>query len=189
MNLPLLFRLKGKSALVVGLGKTGKRRAEALSAYGCKVIGADPNARDLPKDIEYVATSYQSSLLEGMTIVIAATNDAKVNRSILADCNARGILCNVVDAPEQSDFIFPSVIRRGDLSIAVCTEGASPFLTKTIKQELEALYDESYAERTELLKKLRASALRNMTSEEKRIYLKKISSASIETLREEVERL
>ena len=78
---------------------------------------------------------------------MAATDNRELNQQIKRDCAALKIWCNRVDDPEDSDFIFPSVIRRGDLTLSVCTEGASPFLTKRIVDELADRYDDSYTEK------------------------------------------
>jgi len=95
-----------------------------------------------------------------------------------------------VDDPEDSDFIFPSVLRRGDLTVSVCTEGASPFLTKSIVEELTDRYDQSYVEKTALLRLLRRAVLAgNATPSEKTEKLKELSQCSNEELKDSLERL
>lgn len=189
-RLPLLFTTEGRKALVVGGGRVGCRRARTLAEAGCALTLV---TADLP--VEAVAgvtlclASYGQEHLEGMALVVAATDDARVNAKIVADCKARGILVNCVDNPGASDFIFPSVVRRGDLTLSVCTEGASPTLTKAIVSELKVRYDESYARRLTYLKKLRQRTLASsLDKDEKQARLKAQAAMSVEELQKEWEK-
>lgn len=142
---------------------------------------------DICGQIEYPRIE---TALDGMDLVVAATDQRELNDQILENCKIRGIWCNVTDDPEHSDFIFPSVVRRGDLTISVCTDGASPTLTTQIKKELEEKYDESYAERLRLLKQLRRHLLKtDASSEEKKRQLRELTALTIEELQREVEKI
>lgn len=194
MKAPILLNFEGKQALVIGGGKVGLRRAETLARYGCSVTCVDNNM-EVPEPpvpgVRYVKAFCQvDTALDGMDIVVAATDRREVNERILENCKLRGIWCNVADDPERSDFIFPSVVRRGDLTLSVCTDGASPFLTTQIKKELAQRYDESYTERVALLKKLRRHVLaKGLPPDEKRVQLKLYTELTIEELRKEVEKI
>ncbi|MGL4282782.1 MAG: precorrin-2 dehydrogenase/sirohydrochlorin ferrochelatase family protein [Eubacterium aggregans] len=189
-RLPLLFTTKERKALVVGGGRVGCRRARTLAESGCILTLV---TADLP--VEAVAgttlclANYGQEHLEGMALVVAATDDARVNAKIVADCKARGILVNCVENPEVSDFIFPSVVRRGDLTLSVCTEGASPTLIKAIVSELRVRYDESYGPRLTYLKKLRQRTLAlSLNTDEKQARLKDQAAKSVEELQKEWEK-
>ncbi|MGL4548852.1 precorrin-2 dehydrogenase/sirohydrochlorin ferrochelatase family protein [Eubacterium aggregans] len=189
-RLPLLFTTKERKALVVGGGRVGCRRARTLAESGCILTLV---TADLP--VEAVAgttlclAKYGQEHLEGMALVVAATDDARVNAKIVADCKARGILVNCVENPEVSDFIFPSVVRRGDLTLSVCTEGASPTLIKAIVSELRVRYDESYGPRLTYLKKLRQRTLAlSLNTDEKQARLKDQAAKSVEELQKEWEK-
>ncbi|WP_195268246.1 bifunctional precorrin-2 dehydrogenase/sirohydrochlorin ferrochelatase [Eubacterium sp. 1001713B170207_170306_E7] len=194
MRGPVLLNFTGKKALVIGSGKVGMRRAETLAGYGCFVTCVDKNM-EIPEhpaeNIRYVKAYCRiETALDGMDLVVAATDQRDLNAQILENCKLRGIWCNVADDPERSDFIFPSVVRRGDLTIAVCTDGASPTLTTQIKKELEEKYDESYAERLRLLKQLRRHILKTAPSAAaKKRQLKELAELTIEELQREVEKI
>lgn len=194
MKGPILLNFSGKQALVIGGGKVGLRRAETLAGYGCFVTCVDKNAEILKKSIAGIRTvradDLDDTLFEGMDLVVAATDNREFNARILKSCQERGIWCNIADDPEHSDFIFPSVVRRGDLTISICTDGASPTLTTQIKKELEERYDESYTERLALLKELRQHVLEQpLTAEEKRSRLRLLTELTIEELHRELEKI
>jgi precorrin-2 dehydrogenase/sirohydrochlorin ferrochelatase len=191
MKLPILLEVGAREALVVGAGAVGRRRAKALSEAGCRVAVVSRTAPEkaLPPNCEFVKGRYTEAMLAGKSIVVAATNQRAVNAQIVADCKARGILVNAADDPDHSDFFFPSVIRRGDLTLSVCTEGASPSMTREIAQSLREAYPESVGERLHYLKILRAQVLKNGQSKaEQRRLLKAMTDWPLEKLREAVER-
>ncbi|MGL4606165.1 MAG: precorrin-2 dehydrogenase/sirohydrochlorin ferrochelatase family protein [Eubacteriaceae bacterium] len=163
--LPLLFNLKNKRILVVGAGKIGTKRVEILLENGGQVFCLGLEFSDRIKEIQnsnlkFIKKKYEPKDLRGMALVVVATNDKQLNARIKKDAEELGILCNRSDAPEDSDFIFPGTLRRGELSISVCTEGASPSLTKSILKDLAVQYDESYIERIKRLKECRKRILK-----------------------------
>jgi precorrin-2 dehydrogenase/sirohydrochlorin ferrochelatase len=105
--------------------------------------------------IELALRPYESADLDGCFLVIAATERTDTNEAIFADAERRGMLCNVVDVPRLCNFILPSIMRRGDLVIAVSTAGASPALARKIRLELEERYGDEYSVALELLGSLR----------------------------------
>src|SRR5581483_8982895 len=96
--------------------------------------------------------------LEGVFMVIAATNDTDVNVAVYDDAERRAMLVNVVDVPPLCNFILPAIFRRGPLAIAISTAGASPALAKRIKAEIAEAYGEPYARLAELLNEVRGWA-------------------------------
>jgi len=100
-------------------------------------------------------TDYEETLIRGAFLVIGATDNDAVNGRIAKDARALGILVNIVDEPARCDFILPSIVERGDLSIAVSTGGKSPALAKKIRMELDALYGPEYSTLLEIMGKLR----------------------------------
>ena len=87
-----------------------------------------------------------SADLDGTFLVIAATNSRELNAAIFHEARQRNILCNVVDDPEYCDFYYPAVVRRGDLQIAISTNGQSPALAQRIRRELEIQFGPEYGE-------------------------------------------
>lgn len=183
MKLPLLVEMDGLSALVVGLGRVGRRRARALTEAGCAVTAVDPQTPPAdwdPGDIQVLGRDYGMDLLDGRDLVVIATDDVFLNAWVMNDCRICGIPCNRADDPDGSAFIFPSVVRRGLLTLSVCTEGASPGLTRRIADELAGQYGPEYGERTRLLKALRRKILAaGLAPEEKRRKLAELTDCSI----------
>ena len=90
-------------------------------------------------EIVWHQRAYAAGDLAGQFLTVAATNDAAVNRAVFAEAEAAGILVNAVDEPPFCDFYFPSVVRRGELQIAISTAGASPALAQCLRKEIDAL--------------------------------------------------
>lgn len=138
---PIVLDLSGTRAVVVGGGRVAFRKARALAEAGARVrVVAAELLPALAEDerLECVAEPYAAAHLEGARVVIAATDDEGVNARVAADARAAGAWVNVVDRPEQCDFIVPSQVRRGDLLIAISTGGAAPSLSRRLRKRLEA---------------------------------------------------
>ncbi|MDD4508526.1 MAG: bifunctional precorrin-2 dehydrogenase/sirohydrochlorin ferrochelatase [Eubacteriaceae bacterium] len=189
MKVPLMMEFGDKNILVIGLGRVGRRRAAFLRDAGCRVSAVDTKA--LPQDwdttgIHIIRREYGMNLLKGVDVAVIATDDHMLNQWIANDCKANGILCNCADDPEISDFIFPAVVRRGDLTLSVCTEGASPFMTRKIADELAKVYGPEMGEKLQLMRQLRQRALNSdMDTMQKRHYLKGLVDKSLEELKQE----
>jgi precorrin-2 dehydrogenase/sirohydrochlorin ferrochelatase len=147
---PVLIRLDGLKVLLVGGGKVAERKAMSLLEAGASVglVARDLTA-GLASLVEHgrltlLGPQFEEALLEGAILVIAATNDKELNRRISAIARRRGILVNAVDQPNDCTFIVPSVMRRGDLIVAVSTAGKSPALSKRIRGFLEEKFGEEY---------------------------------------------
>lgn len=192
MKLPILMEMNGLKALVVGGGNVGSRRAQTFAQAGCIVTVLTPSSKGSQREIRgccVQARPYSVEQLEGVSICAAATNDHTLNAQIVDDCKARGILVNAADDPERSDYFFPSVIRRGDLTISVCTEGASPSMTREIAETLREQYPESVGEKLKYLKILRERILNDgRPKAAQRSDLKEIAGWPLERLKEEAER-
>ena len=147
---------------MVGGGQIAERKAASLLEAGAAVRVIGPALTDFLSfwksrgEIEHVDEHYDARYLEDAFLAIAATDDRAVNERVSADCRAKGILVNVVDAPDQCDFFVPSMIRRGDLTLAVSTDGKSPALAKRIREELEELYGEEYESFLAILAEMRS---------------------------------
>jgi siroheme synthase-like protein len=105
--------------------------------------------------LEHHARTYHPDDLDGCFLVIAATNLDAINRMIWQDAEARGMVCNIVDVPPLCNFIVPSIVRRGELAIAISTGGASPVVAKRIRRDLEERYGEEWEALVALMRDLR----------------------------------
>jgi len=102
--------------------------------------------------------------LKGAYLVIAATADRKINAAVSSYCLKKNILVNIVDSPRECNFILPSIVRRGDLTIAISTNGVSPALSKKIRKDLESIFGVEYAALLKIMKKIRPQALKKVKS-------------------------
>jgi siroheme synthase-like protein len=158
---PAILNLAGRTGLVVGAGKVGEGKISGLLAAGARVRVVSLEATDQVRrwaeegKLELMLRPYESADLEGSFLVIAATEDSDTNVRVFEDAEARQMLCNVVDVAHLCNFILPSIMRRGDLAIAVSTGGASPALARKIRLSLERSYGDEYALAAELLGALR----------------------------------
>lgn len=144
--LPLFLKADiNAPVLVVGGGDIACAKVEALASVGVKVEVVAKSIGDAlvllcdKHGFAYLEALYAPHVLEGRSIVVAATDDNAVNEVIAADCRTRRILVNVVDNPALCDFIFPALVRRGPLQIAISSSGISPVLARLIKQSIEVL--------------------------------------------------
>lgn len=140
---PILVDLRGKKVLVVGGGNVARRKIESLLAHGATVeliakeLSAQVAAWVEKGLIRHVDRDFSESRLESFFMVIAATNDASLNQQVSRRAQEHGLLVNVVDQPLDCNFIIPSVLRRGDLVVAVSTSGRSPAFARKIRVDLE----------------------------------------------------
>ncbi len=147
---PVYLDIRGKKALVVGGGGVAERKVKGLVMAGAKVevVSRDlsPGLRDMLDGgyIAYLGREYKEEYLEGAFIVIAATDNHDLNRKLSNDAKNRNLLVNVVDSPEDCNFILPSMVRRGDLVIAISTSGKSPGLSKRIRMKLEEIFPKEW---------------------------------------------
>ena len=161
---PVHLHVKGRTCLVVGGGKVGLRKARTLIQCGAWVRMVSPVfSQDLPPDyrgrIHCIAQPYHPRYLEGAFLVFAATNRAPLNQQIATDARTAGILCNVADDPQNSDFILPALIHRGDLILTVSTSGNSPAFAKKLRQDLEQQFGPEYGAFLMLMGRIRSRLL------------------------------
>lgn len=159
---PLFLNVKEKACLVVGGGEVAARKVTLLRNAGADVIVVAPKlCPQLSKlvadnQITHKSRSYLPTDLDGIRLVIAATNDATVNQQISEQAELRNIPVNVVDQPQLCSFIVPSIIDRSPVVAAVSTGGASPVLARIIRTRLETLIPASYGRLAELANRFRA---------------------------------
>lgn len=147
---PINLDLRDRSCLVVGGGQVAERKTLTLLEAGANVRIISPSLTQKLQELSqsgkiiHLPKTVDDKDLTGALLVIAATDSLEVNAGIGRLCKKRNILVNVVAPPDESSFIVPSVVERGDLLIAVSTSGMSPALSKKIRQELEERYGPEY---------------------------------------------
>jgi precorrin-2 dehydrogenase/sirohydrochlorin ferrochelatase len=144
---PIFLKLAARPCLVVGAGNLAESKIESLRAAEAAVTVIAPWAS---ARIEEMAASGEVVWLQrpyrdgdvaaGTFLVVTATDVPAVNRAVYLEATSKQVLCNAVDDPPYCDFYFPSLVKRGDLQIAISTAGASPALAQRLRKELnEAL--------------------------------------------------
>lgn len=140
---PIFLKLEGRPVLVVGAGKVALRKVEALQEAGAKTTVIAPEVCDqLRRHAEDGKLSlherpWQPADCAGALLVVAATGNAELNAHIREAAHLAGALVNAVDDPDNCDFYVPAVARRGDLRVAVSTQGAAPLIASRVRRHLE----------------------------------------------------
>ncbi len=159
--LPIFLDLKQRHCFVVGGGDVALRKVRLLLRAGARVelvslalcdglqVMADRG------DIAYLSGGFEPAMLEGKVLVVAATDDALINRQVHGAATEKNLPVNVVDCPELCSFIFPSIIDRSPVVVAISTGGASPTLARLIRTKLEALIPAAYGKLATLAEKFR----------------------------------
>jgi len=135
---------------VVGGGEVAARKVRRLLDCGAEVFVISPTLTpDLAqlkadKSIVHIAAEYDAPYIDGANLIIGATDAEITNAAIARDARGKGIPVNIVDDPQRCDFILPSLVERGDLTIAIGTGGKSPALARHLREELEARYGVEY---------------------------------------------
>ncbi|WP_207652850.1 precorrin-2 dehydrogenase/sirohydrochlorin ferrochelatase family protein [Anaeromicrobium sediminis] len=163
-----MVNIQNKRCIVIGGGKVALRKTKTLLKYGAKVTLVSPEIDEEIKKlfhknkIEIIKRNYEYGDLEGATLAYIATDNEQVNELVLKESNSKNILVNCAKNPEDSDFIIPSSIKKGPLSISISTEGKSPMLAKKIKEDLELIFKDEYETFIEELGKIRKMAIDNI---------------------------
>lgn len=154
------------SALVVGAGRVGSRKAARLLSAGADVrivsLTRTPEIEELERsahNLHVIIGPYASELLDRATYVVAATNDAATNARIASDARSRRLLVNVSDRPELGTCVTPAVHRAGDLTIAV-SAGGVPTVAVRVRDLLASIVDHRFAKATAALRTLRQDLMR-----------------------------
>ena len=147
---PMFMKLEGKRCLVVGAGNVGEPkigglidtsvRVGVIALQASETVQAWAQAGKITLELR----AFAAEDLDGKFLAVVATASRALNGSIYCEAQRRGVLCNVVDDPEYCDFYYPAVVRRGDLQIAISTNGQSPSLAQKLRQQLERQFGPGY---------------------------------------------
>ncbi|MBI2846680.1 MAG: bifunctional precorrin-2 dehydrogenase/sirohydrochlorin ferrochelatase [Chloroflexi bacterium] len=158
---PVFLDVRGKRCVIVGGGAVAERKARALLRCGARVTVMSPiltaGLRRMAErgKLEHIARNYEAEGLACAFLCIAATNEPLLNRKVSMDARVKGVLTNVVDDPDCCDFIAPSIVRKGDVTIAISTGGSSPALARRMREELEKYLSPEKAKLASLLSEVR----------------------------------
>jgi len=185
---PIFLDLTGKRCLVVGEGPEMASKIQGLIEAGAEVVYVNPRASDeiaaLAKrgEMLWAAREFAPPDLDGCFLVIARLED---NSEIFRLAEERGVLCNAVDDPEHCRFIFGSVHRQGELTIAISTNGVAPALAVRLKERLQREIGPEYAVLLELLQRIRAEIRARIPDFARRreLWYRIIDSGALEKIR------
>ena len=185
---PVFLNLTKKRCVVIGGGKVAERKVLSLLKAGAAVTVASPELT--PKLLElkgrgkiaHIARQYEEGDLKGAFLAVSAAGAAGLNDKIVSD----GCLLNAADEPDKCDFIVPSTVTRGLLTVAVSTSGVSPALARTIGIHLRRKLGKDFASYLSFLKKFRKQALAGIKDKSKKAALLKMagSGASVTAVSE-----
>jgi len=193
MFVPLNVNLENKKILIIGGGKVALRKVKFFLQYGCNIEVVGKNiAQEIYEVTEnsnsrvtLLQREFEMNDLYGKYIVIISTDNFKLNEQIANKCEERGVLYTNCSNGEVSSFSLPAVVKRGDLSVAISTNGKSPALSKKIKKEISDIYKNEYEEFLELLGELRYVVLKCESDDRvKRKLLNEAVNMNINELRE-----
>jgi len=159
---PIFLDIKEKRCVVIGGGIVALRKVNMLLDHEAQVEVISPQLcpelSELAANgmVKAVLREYEPGDLQGAFVVVAATDDSQINEQVAREAMQQGILINVADIPELSNFIVPSYLRRGDVTVAVSTGGKSPALARKIRLELERGFGEEYALLATLIDEVRS---------------------------------
>ena len=141
-NYPIYLNIQGRKCVVAGAGRVARRKIRSFLDHGASVEVVspeiDPHIRQWANEnlLRIWEEPYSRRRLENAFLVVGATNNAEVNRKIAQDARESGILCNIVDQPQLSDFITPATGKKGNISVSVSTGGKSPALARKVRDHL-----------------------------------------------------
>jgi len=144
---PINLNIKDKLCVVIGGGRVAERKVKNLLRCGGRVRVVSPDLTGRLSNwasqgkLDYTRSKYRASHLMGAFLVYAATSDRKVNAEIARDAAQQRLLVNVADAPADSTFILPAVVRKKEISIAVSTNGLSPATSVRIRDRIKELIE------------------------------------------------
>jgi precorrin-2 dehydrogenase len=158
---PLFLDITDRKCVVVGGGDVAERKAERLLDFGARVdiVGKTltPGLETMKREgkINHIEADYHNAFIDDALLVIGATDREDVNAEISRDGKEKGILVNIVDDPDKCDFVLPSLLKQGDLLIAISTGGKSPALAKKLREEMEQLFGTEYQTLLDVMGQLR----------------------------------
>jgi|SRR5580692_5733477 siroheme synthase-like protein len=148
---PAFLKLEGRLVVVIGGGAIATEKIPGLLQAGARVRVISPKVTPKIGDwvreqrVEWVPKCFEGEDLQGAFLVVAATSLSELNRAVFLEADARNILCNAVDDIENCHFYYGSIVQRGDLQIAISTNGKSPALAQRLRKELEQQFGAEYA--------------------------------------------
>jgi precorrin-2 dehydrogenase / sirohydrochlorin ferrochelatase len=161
----------------VGGGKVAERKVTLLLQFNAHVIAVSPvMTKALLKlgeegKIEYIQRTYMAKDLDNIALVFACTDNNAINNKIRKEAAQKNIPVNVVDSPDMCDFIVPSIVKKGDLMIAISTSGELPLLSKKLRQKIEEVVTDDYLEYLHIMSEFRRYLMKSVKEGRRRTII------------------
>jgi len=183
---PVFLNLKNRLCLIIGGGQVAERKAVILIKYGARVRIIAPsitkrliNLEEKGK-LEIIKRDYKKGDLEGAFMVFAATNKKEINREIKKDAEEMGIIANVVDDPDFCDFIVPSIVKKGPVTIAISTSGILPMFARVFKDEIKQVLTKDHIRYVKKIGRLRKMILKEVLDpKERKMIMREIKKSDM----------
>ena len=178
---PIYLELQDKQAVVIGAGSVAARKTKTLVSTGANVRvvaqNIEPAFKELCEGLPITITQghYSKEHIQDAFLVIAATDDNALNTEIFEDCQKLKTLCNVVDVPHLCNFYVPAVINRGDLQLAISTNGKCPAYAGRLRRKFQELITEDHGRFLELLDSARQSVIDKIQAHKRKEVLARLS--------------
>jgi len=180
---PIFLNLKKRLCLIIGGGQVAERKAVILIKCGAnvRVIAPSITKRLITLEekgkLEIIKRDYKKGDLEGAFIVFAATDKKEVNRQIKKDAEEMGIIANVVDDPDFCDFIVPSMVKKGPVTIAISTSGTLPMFARVFKEKIKQVLTEDHIKYVKKIGRLRKIILKEVLDpKQRKIIMRQIKN-------------
>jgi precorrin-2 dehydrogenase / sirohydrochlorin ferrochelatase len=189
---PVNLDITNRRCVIIGGGDVAERKAERLIECGAQVTIVSPlltpllEKRKMARQIVHVDKDYEEKTLHGAFMVIGATDRNEINAQISQDALSLGILVNIVDDPDKCNFILPSLVQQGDLSIAISTGGKSPALAKKLREDMQQQYGPEYQVLLRIMGSLRKKVLTQSYAPEdnKALFVDLVHSDILQAIRD-----
>ena len=166
---PVALELSGRRCVIAGGGREAEAKARGLLEADADVVVIAPRVSDGLGDlvrrgeITHISRPYRPGDLAGAFLVIAADGDRGRRAEVFADAEAERVLCNAVDDVDHCHFAVPSIVRRGDLLLAISTGGRVPSLAKRLRRRLSGQFGWQWEALVDVLGEVRAGTLPTRT--------------------------
>jgi precorrin-2 dehydrogenase/sirohydrochlorin ferrochelatase len=184
---PVFLDITDKRCLVVGGGKVAERKVTMLLQFNAHVVVVSPvMTKALLKlgeegKIQYFQRTYAAKDLDNTALVFACTDNSAINNKIKKEAARKNIPVNVADIPDACDFIVPSIIKKGGLTIAISTSGELPLLSKKLRQKIEEVVTDDYLEYLHIMREFRRHLMKTVKEARKRgMIMNKIGKIDIQ---------
>ncbi len=184
-HFPAFIKLDQQPCLVVGGGDVAFRKINLLLDSGANVVVLAPGISKsiarllLSGQLSHLRKIFEASDIQGFRLIIAATSDAAVNQHIFTSAEAAGVLVNVVDNPGSSRFIFPAIVDRSPITIAISSGGHAPVLARLLRQKIEALIPAAYGTLAAFAGSLRNSVKTAIAPGARRVFWEEVLDGPI----------